>query len=69
MLPLLSAKMIFPPIESALEEPNGLLAMGGDLSTQRLLLPMLQVFFLGLMNNNLFFGGRPIHVRLFILPN
>ncbi len=30
--------MIFPPIESALEEPNGLLAMGGDLSTQRLLL-------------------------------
>ena len=30
--------MIFPPIESALEEPNGLRAMGGDLSTQRLLL-------------------------------
>ena len=27
----------FPPIESALVEPNGLLAVGGDLSTERLL--------------------------------
>lgn len=27
----------FPPIEGALTEPNGLLALGGDLSTQRLL--------------------------------
>jgi leucyl/phenylalanyl-tRNA--protein transferase len=27
----------FPPIEEALEEPNGLLAVGGDLSPQRLL--------------------------------
>ncbi len=28
---------LFPPVEYALEEPNGLLAMGGDLSTARLL--------------------------------
>jgi leucyl/phenylalanyl-tRNA--protein transferase len=27
----------FPPVETALREPNGLLAMGGDLSPQRLL--------------------------------
>ncbi|ROH87903.1 leucyl/phenylalanyl-tRNA--protein transferase [Stagnimonas aquatica] len=27
----------FPPVESALPEPNGLLAVGGDLSVQRLL--------------------------------
>jgi leucyl/phenylalanyl-tRNA--protein transferase len=27
----------FPPVESALREPNGLLAMGGDLSPERLL--------------------------------
>jgi leucyl/phenylalanyl-tRNA---protein transferase len=27
----------FPPVESALREPNGLLAMGGDLSAERLL--------------------------------
>jgi len=27
----------FPPVESALREPNGLLAMGGDLSVERLL--------------------------------
>ena len=27
----------FPPIETALREPNGLLAMGGDLSVERLL--------------------------------
>ena len=28
---------LFPPIDSALEEPNGLVAAGGDLSAQRLL--------------------------------
>ncbi|MCU0919824.1 MAG: leucyl/phenylalanyl-tRNA--protein transferase, partial [Burkholderiaceae bacterium] len=27
----------FPPVETALAEPNGLLAMGGDLSLERLL--------------------------------
>ena len=27
----------FPPIESALDDPNGLLAVGGDLSVDRLL--------------------------------
>ena len=37
-LPLLASDDIrFPPAEAALDEPNGLLAMGGDLSPARLL--------------------------------
>ena len=36
MIPWLPAEPVFPPLESALEEPNGLLAAGGDLSPQRL---------------------------------
>ncbi|KKO46063.1 leucyl/phenylalanyl-tRNA--protein transferase [Arsukibacterium ikkense] len=32
------AQLWFPPVEQALEQPDGLLAMGGDLSTERLLL-------------------------------
>jgi leucyl/phenylalanyl-tRNA--protein transferase len=31
------AREAFPPVETALEEPNGLLAAGGDLSAERLL--------------------------------
>jgi len=37
MIYLLGKDDPFPPIEEALEEPNGLLAVGGDLSPQRLL--------------------------------
>ena len=36
MIPWLPAEPIFPPLESALAEPNGLLAGGGDLSPARL---------------------------------
>ncbi len=36
MIPWLPAEPVFPPVESALSEPNGLLAAGGDLSPQRL---------------------------------
>jgi hypothetical protein len=32
-----SKATFFPPVETALAEPNGLLAMGGDLSVERLL--------------------------------
>lgn len=35
---ILSRELYFPPVESALTQPNGLLAMGGDLSAKRLLL-------------------------------
>src|SRR5687767_11539076 len=34
---VLRGKTPFPPVEDALEEPNGLLAIGGELSTERLL--------------------------------
>ena len=37
MLPLLMPHTAFPPLESALDEPNGLLAAGGDLSPERIL--------------------------------
>ena len=37
MIPWLGRAHIFPPLESALVEPNGLLAAGGDLSPARLL--------------------------------
>ena len=39
-IPLLmpGAEPLFPPVDQALDEPNGLLAAGGDLSPQRLLL-------------------------------
>lgn len=34
----LDQQLIFPPVDIAIDEPNGLLAFGGDLSSQRLLL-------------------------------
>ena len=37
MIPWLGRAHVFPPLDSALEEPNGLLAAGGDLSPERLL--------------------------------
>ncbi len=37
LIPWLGTGTAFPPLTSALEEPNGLLAVGGDLSPRRLL--------------------------------
>ena len=37
MIPWLGARDPFPPVETALRDPNGLLAAGGDLSPERLL--------------------------------
>ena len=37
MIPWLPEEAVFPPLETALVEPNGLLAAGGDLGPQRLL--------------------------------
>jgi leucyl/phenylalanyl-tRNA--protein transferase len=37
MIPWLSEAPAFPPLETALAEPNGLLAAGGDLDPQRIL--------------------------------
>ncbi len=37
MIPWLTQEPSFPPLDTALTEPNGLLAAGGDLSPRRLL--------------------------------
>ena len=37
MIPWVTQEIAFPPVESALDSPNGLLAAGGDLTPQRLL--------------------------------
>lgn len=37
MIPWLGREIAFPPLDTALREPNGLLAAGGDLSPRRLL--------------------------------
>lgn len=37
MIPFLTANTPFPPLSQALQQPNGLLAAGGDLSASRLL--------------------------------
>lgn len=37
MIPWLGRALAFPPVSQALQEPNGLLAAGGDLSPERLL--------------------------------
>ncbi len=37
MIPWLGPAPVFPPVEHALENPNGLLAAGGDLSPRRLI--------------------------------
>jgi leucyl/phenylalanyl-tRNA--protein transferase len=37
LIPWLGTAVAFPPLTSALKEPNGLLAVGGDLSPRRLL--------------------------------
>jgi leucyl/phenylalanyl-tRNA--protein transferase len=37
MIPWLSEAHVFPPLETALAEPNGLLAAGGDLDPRRIL--------------------------------
>lgn len=45
MIPWLDSGESFPPVETALAEPNGLLAVGGDLSPQRLLAAYRQGIF------------------------
>ena len=37
MIPWLRSSSLFPPIDAALDDPNGLLAAGGDLSAERLI--------------------------------
>jgi Leu/Phe-tRNA-protein transferase len=54
----------FPSPEGALREPNGLLALGGDLSPARLLMAYQQgIFSPGFLPATRSSGGRPIPVR------
>lgn len=48
----------FPPVDTALEDPNGLLAFGGDLSPARLFSAYSQGYFRGLVMMNRSFGGH-----------
>lgn len=50
----------FPSPEGALREPNGLLALGGDLSPARLLMAYQRGIFRGFHLVTLFYGGLPI---------
>lgn len=45
MIPWLGVDHVFPPITSALRDPNGLLAAGGDLSPERILAAYRQGIF------------------------
>jgi leucyl/phenylalanyl-tRNA--protein transferase len=45
MIPWLGQELVFPPVRTALAEPDGLLAAGGDLSSARLLLGYSQGIF------------------------
>ena len=45
MIPWLPEKSVFPPLDAALTEPNGLLAAGGDLSATRILAAYRQGIF------------------------
>ncbi len=45
MIPWLPPEPVFPPVERALTEPNGLLAAGGDLSPERILAAYRQGIF------------------------
>ena len=56
-LHILDSRLWFPPVEDAMED--GLLAIGGDLSTERLQLAYRQGFFRGMMVMCRY-GGAPI---------
>lgn len=55
----------FPSPEGALREPNGLLALGGDLSPARLLMAYQRGIFPWFSRVTPSSGGRPIPARCF----
>ncbi len=50
----------FPDLSLALKEPNGLIAIGGDLSIERLLDAYSKAYFHGTARANRFYGIRLI---------
>jgi leucyl/phenylalanyl-tRNA--protein transferase len=68
MIPWLSDARVFPPVETALRDPNGLLAAGGDLAPSRILAAYRQGVF------PWFSPGEPIlwwspDPRMVLVPN
>ena len=61
MIPWLGVRDAFPPVTKALRNPNGLLAAGADLSTQRLLDAYARGIFPGSAKTTRCSGGVPIH--------
>lgn len=55
----------FPSPEGALREPNGLLALGGDLSPARLLMAYQRGIFPWFFQATPSSGGRPIPARCY----
>ena len=53
----------FPPLDQALDEPEGLLAAGGDLSPPRLLAAIAGASFPGIRRDSRCCGGRPIRAK------
>ena len=64
---LLNKELFFPPLTTA--DEDGLLAIGGDLSTERLLLPTAVAYSHGITNMNRYAGGVLIPVLFYILMN
>lgn len=64
-LTLLDESLWFPPVTDATED--GLLAIGGDLSTERLLLAYRNGIFPCLMRMNRLYGGVPIRDVFYFL--
>lgn len=61
--------LAFPSPEGALRDPNGLLAIGGDLTAPRLLAAYERGIFPGTRRERPSCGGRPIRVRCCSRPS
>ncbi len=66
---LSSQSLVFPSPEGALRDPNGLLAIGGDLTAPRLLAAYERGIFPWFSPGKPFCGGRPTHGQCCSLPN
>jgi len=67
-LPWLGRAPVFPPPESALDDPNGLLAVGGDLSPERLLAAYAQGIFPWYSEGEPILWWSPAH-RMVMFPD
>ena len=64
---IIATQHCIPNVDLALDEPNGLLAFGGDLSCKRLRNAYRLGFFLGTVKASLFCGGLQILEQLLLM--